>query len=348
MKILSIVGARPQFMKLAAMDWRFVNEFKSIEHLIVDTGQHYDTKMSSIFFENLNISEPYRNLQVGSGTHAVQTSRMMTGIEEALLEIIPNHVIVYGDTNSTLAGAIAASKLNIPISHVEAGLRSFNRSMPEEINRILTDHASSLLFAPTRSALEQLQRENLGEKSFFSGDLTVELLNHVKKTINANESDPYIFATIHRAENCADVDRITKIILKMRKSPIPVHLHCHPRLFQLLQSLEMASSIGSLRILEPLDYFESLSSIFNSAGVVTDSGGVQKEAYLAGKPCLVVRSETEWIETIASGASTLDPELESLDEFWKRGTTNLIDSSIFGDGDTSRFVIQKILSESSK
>lgn len=346
MKILSIVGARPQFMKLAAMDWRFINEFKSVEHVIVDTGQHYDTKMSSNFFTNLNISKPYRNLQVGSGTHAVQTSKMMIGIEEALLEIKPNHVIVYGDTNSTLAGAIAASKLNITISHVEAGLRSFNRSMPEEINRILTDHASTLLFAPTMSALQQLEKEDLADKSFFSGDLTVELLNHVKKTIVVDDRDPYIFATIHRAENCGDEERIRKIILRMRKSPIPIHLHCHPRLLQLLETLDMASSIGSLNVLEPLDYFESLSSIFNSVGVVTDSGGVQKEAYLTGKPCLVVRSETEWVETIASGASSLDPELENLDEFWKRTTSKIVDSSIFGDGTTSRFVIQKILSQS--
>ncbi len=346
MKILSVVGARPQYMKLAAMDWRFAKEFESLEHVIIDTGQHYDSNMSADFFVDLNISKPYKNLRVGSGSHAAQTSKMMTGIEEALQEVEPNHVLLYGDTNSTLAGALTASKMNIPISHVEAGLRSFNRRMPEEINRILTDHASSILFAPTVSALQQLKKEGLGDKSFFSGDLIVELLNHVKERLISTNDTPYIFATIHRAENCTDEVRIRHIISEMRKSPIPIHLHCHPRLFQLLQTLQMSESVGSLLILNPLSYFDSVSSIFNSAGVITDSGGVQKEAYLAGKPCLVVRSETEWIETIATGASTLDPMLETVQDFWSKNDLGMVEPSIFGDGTTSRFIIQKIIDSS--
>ena len=219
MRVLSIVGARPQFVKLSPISWSAQGNFT---HQILHTGQHYDPLLSESFFNTLNIPNPDFQLNAGSGLHGEQTGKMLTDIEQVLIKNEPDHVIVYGDTNSTLAGAIAASKLNIPISHIESGLRSFNRRMPEEINRVITDHCSSMLFAPTQNAMVNLRTEGLGEISFLSGYVMVETLSYIRSQSDfETRSDEYLFATINRAENTDSTGRITHIILEMRQSPIP-------------------------------------------------------------------------------------------------------------------------------
>ena len=337
---MSIVGARPQFVKLAPISWAAKGK---IDHLILHTGQHYDPILSESFFSTLGIPIPDFQLDIGSNSHGKQTGIMLSEIEQVLIANMPDHVIVYGDTNSTLAGAIAASKLHIPISHIEAGLRSFNQRMPEEVNRVLTDHCSSLLFAPTENAMLNLFREGLGKNAILSGDVMVETLNFIKSQNNlATGSMNYIFATLHRAENTDSSDRIAKIISGFRKSQIPIHLHCHPRLKKVLEELKLMNDSENLKFLAPLDYASTIKKVANASGVVTDSGGLQKEAYILNKPCLVVRSETEWIETMNGGLNFLDPNLESIDKDWWTRTNSKNNSSIFGNGNSSDMIVSTI------
>ena len=327
-------------MKLAPISWSSNGIFR---HTILHTGQHYDPMLSESFFETLNIPKPDFQLNIGSGSHAEQTGKMLVEIEKVLLDNRPDHVIVYGDTNSTLSGALAASKLHIPISHIEAGLRSFNRRMPEEINRIVTDHCSNLLFAPTENAILNLEREGLSKIAILSGDIMVETLNHIRNRDDfAQETASYIFATIHRAENTDDVSRITSIVAKLRKSPIPIHLHCHPRLKKILEELQIAKDSDMLKLLAPLDYFSAIQKILNSSGVITDSGGLQKEAYILGKPCLVVRTESEWVETLSQDANFLDPNLSRVQDRWWVGRNFKADERIFGDGTSSKKIVSTI------
>lgn len=340
MEVLSIVGARPQFVKLAPISWSSTGRF---DHTILHTGQHYDPMLSESFFETLNIPKPDFQLNIGSGSHAEQTGRMLIEIERVLFDNRPDHVIVYGDTNSTLSGALAASKLHIPISHIEAGLRSFNRRMPEEINRIVTDHCSTLLFAPTENAILNLDNEGLGSASIFSGDVMVDTLNYFRGRLDSiQKSENYIFATIHRAENTVDLARITNIVSGLRKSPIPIHLHCHPRLKKILDELMISSDSENLKFLPPLDYFSTIQKVLNSSGVVTDSGGLQKEAYILGKPCLVVRSESEWVETLSESANFLDPHLSRVQDEWWVGRDFNADQNVFGDGTSSKKIVSAI------
>ena len=340
MQVLSIVGARPQFVKLAPITWAAKGNF---EHSILHTGQHYDPLLSESFFTTLNIPNPDFQLSIGSGSHGEQTGRMLSEIEKVLISNRPDHVIVYGDTNTTLAGAIAASKLHIPISHIEAGLRSFNRRMPEELNRIVTDHCSNILFAPTKNAIENLQREGLEKISVLSGDVMVETLNFIKsKNVLDKVSENYIFATIHRAENTDNQVRIREIISKLRKSQIPVHLHSHPRLRKVLEELGLLEDSSNLKILPPLDYFSAINKISHASGVITDSGGLQKEAYILNKPCLVVRSESEWVETLSEGLNFLDPNLESIENVWWVSTSGKNSKNIFGDGKSSQKIVSVI------
>ena len=341
MEVLSVVGARPQFVKLGPIAWAAEGHFS---HRILHTGQHYDQSLSSSFFEVLDIPEPDFNLGVGSGSHGFQTGTMMIEIEKVLLANRPDHVVVYGDTNTTLAGALAASKLNIPLSHVEAGLRSCNRNMPEEINRVITDHASNILFAPTQNAILNLRNEGLGNISILSGDVMVETLNYIKKKIlMVPKTEDYIVCTIHRAENTDDPQRISRIIKSLRESTIKVHLYCHPRLKKALNDLGIDHDSENLIFLPAMDYLTMITKLLGSSGVITDSGGLQKEAYILGKPCLVVRSESEWVETVETGSNFLDPNLTRVSEEWWTNVKNTSGSMVFGDGSAAKLIVSEIV-----
>ena len=285
MRIVSVVGARPQFVKLssvcAAMSpWD--------EHLILHTGQHYNYKMSQSFFDTLGIPRPNKNLQVGSARHGAQTGAMLEGIENYLAETTPDWVLVIGDTNSTLAGALAAAKLHIPIAHLEAGLRSWNRGMPEEINRTLTDHVSTLCLAPTENALKNLEAEGLGSRSALIGDVTVEVLHSMVAHLQGNPpalpwdlSKEFWLATLHRQELTTNFDKLSEILEVLNQAPVDVHLAAHPRLLQAIKHMNISlDDSGSLHIFEPLDFPSLVWALTHAAGVVTDSGGLQKEAYL--------------------------------------------------------------------
>jgi UDP-N-acetylglucosamine 2-epimerase len=341
MRVLSIVGARPQFVKLAPISWTSEGIF---EHKILHTGQHYDPMLSEIFFQSLKIPNPDFQLKIGSGPHGEQTGRMLIEIERVLVSSRPDHVILYGDTNSTLAGAIATQKLNIPISHVEAGLRSFNRVMPEEINRVVTDHCSNLLFAPTISSMINLRNEGLGDSSILSGDVMVETLEYIRNEIPINsESSNFLIATIHRPENTDNPERMIKIMGKLKDSPIKIHLHCHPRLRNVLEELNLMKDSENLTLLPPLDYLSLVRNVIESKGVVTDSGGLQKEAYILKKPCMVLRTESEWVETLETGRSFLDPNLERINQnWWSPREHGEQEVNIFGDGSASKTIISAI------
>ena len=303
MKIVSVIGARPQFIKAAAVS-RVLRSTPGLQEVLVHTGQHYDENMSEIFFRQLSIPEPDYNLEVGSGTHARQTGLMLEGVENVLFAEKPDYVLVYGDTNSTIAGALAATKLHIPVAHVEAGLRSFNRLMPEEINRIVTDRISDLLFAPTPTAIVNLKHEGLEAQTLFTGDVMYDSVLFYKEML-ASGSDKYktpgipasyLLATIHRAENTDNPENLKNIFLAFSRIDTPVVLPVHPRTAGLLKTL--VSVPANVLIIEPVGYLEMLWLTMHAQKVLTDSGGLQKEAYFLGRQCITMRTETEWVETI--------------------------------------------------
>ncbi len=317
MIILSVVGARPQFIKAATVS-RAIDHTRDLSEILVHTGQHYDQEMSEVFFDRLDIPNPDYNLGVGSASHAAQTGRILEEIERVLLDRQPDVVLVYGDTNSTIAGALAAAKLDIPVAHVEAGLRSFNRKMPEEINRVLTDHASRLLFVPTQSAIDNLENEGLREEFIhWVGDVMYDAaLYYAPKaeetsTILADldlGSEEYILATIHRAENTDSTDRLVTIFQGLMASAEhrPIVLPLHPRTREALRENDLLGEVQErLRLIEPVGYLDMIALEKNASVVVTDSGGVQKEAFFHDVPCLTVRDETEWIELVESGWNEL-------------------------------------------
>ncbi len=301
MKILNIIGARPQFIKVGIVNksLEYDSRFTSV---IVHTGQHYDENMSKIFFDELEIAKPDYNLGIGSASHGKQTAAMLSGIEDILLKEKPDWVIVYGDTNSTIAGSLAASKLHIRIAHVEAGLRSFNRKMPEEINRIATDHISDLLFAPTTTAMNLLEKEGLQEKSFFSGDVMYDSILYFEKLAeqkadlkNITDLLEFYLATIHRQENTDNPQKLQKIFTAFSQLDYPVLLPLHPRTKKMLTSITYNDNI---KIIDPVSYLEMILLLKNCKKVLTDSGGLQKEAYFMKKQCITLRDETEWTETL--------------------------------------------------
>jgi UDP-GlcNAc3NAcA epimerase len=301
LKIITIVGARPQFVKAAVISRAFQQK-SGIDEIIVHTGQHYDANMSDIFFSELQIPKPAYNLEVGSGSHGQQTGRMLELIEQVLIQEKPNMVLVYGDTNSTVAGSLAAAKLHVPVAHVEAGLRSFNRTMPEEINRIATDHISDYLFAPTQNAMNLLAAEGLAGKSFFTGDVMFDSVIYYLKKANEIDFKPpfadYYLATLHRQENTDNPGRLKEIFVAFSKLDKPIVLPLHPRTKKMLGSIQIDSNIN---IIEPVGYLEMLNLLNHSHRVLTDSGGLQKEAFILQKPCITLRDETEWIETLEDG-----------------------------------------------
>ncbi len=315
-KILTIVGARPQFVKAAAVS-RVLR--KSCHEVLVHTGQHYDGNMSQVFFDELEIPAPDYNLGIGSGGHGAQTGAMLSAIEEVLLKEQPDRLMVYGDTNSTLAGALAAAKLHIPVAHVEAGLRSFNRRMPEEINRVLTDHVADLLFCPSDTAVANLTAEGITGGVHLVGDVMYEALMHAV-TVAKRQSDildrlhlpagGYCLATIHRAENTDDPARLTQLMDALREISrrIPVIFPVHPRTrgkLQVLPGDDKTKTTGDLRLLDPLGYLDIVRLEAAASVILTDSGGIQKEAYWLHVPCVTLREETEWVETVQQGWNLL-------------------------------------------
>lgn len=321
MKIVTVVGARPQFIKAAVVS-RVIDEFNDssgampIDEILVHTGQHYDSNMSDVFFAQMHIRSPSYNLEVGSANHGKATGTMLARIEEVLLREKPDWVLVYGDTNSTLAGALAAVKLHIPVAHVEAGLRSFNRRMPEEINRVATDHVSDLLFCPTDTAMDNLSNEGLAARSCVVGDVMFDA-SQFYRGLAADDSSvltelglreqAYALATCHRAENTDDPEKMRGILdgladIASRKCVV---LPMHPRTRAAIERHGLASQMGDIKVIEPVSFLDMIRLEEGAAVIITDSGGVQKEAYFFRVPCVTLRDETEWVETVGAGWNTL-------------------------------------------
>jgi UDP-N-acetylglucosamine 2-epimerase (non-hydrolysing) len=349
MKVLSIVGARPQFVKLAPVAEAFTATLH--EHVIVHTGQHYDADMSDVFFETLKIPDPDVHLGVGSGSHGVQTGAMLGALDGVLGEHQPAWVLVYGDTNSTIAGALSAAKLHFPVAHLEAGLRSFNRRMPEEHNRVLTDHAADLLLAPTTVAMGNLALEGLAERSVLVGDVMADVCLRVRDAVaglapilpeGISRDGDYVVATIHRAENTDDPKRLRALVDALASLPVPVLLLAHPRLVARCGEQGIQLEQGALRSTNPLAYPDMVRAILHSIGVVTDSGGLQKEALWLRRLCTTLRAETEWTETVKSGWNALAKDLDRLADLVMRPVPETTPDIPFQDGRAAQRVIDAL------
>lgn len=314
MKIVTIIGARPQFIKAAAVSSALIEN--RVKEIILHTGQHYDKNMSDVFFHDLHIPKPAYNIGIRSSTHGAMTGRMLEKIEAILIDEKPNIILVYGDTNSTLAGALAASKLHIPIAHVEAGLRSFNKRMPEETNRILTDHMSDLLFAPTNTAVKNLKNEGITKGVHHTGDVMYDAAVFFGKIAEKKskiigqlglKNQQYFLSTIHRAENTDNPKRLESIInaLVTLSKNTPVVLPLHPRTLKIILKIGLAKKIKNLNITKPLSFLDMVVLEKNAKVIITDSDGVQKEAYFHLVPCVTLRDETEWIETVNAGWNSI-------------------------------------------
>jgi len=329
-KIVTILGARPQFIKAATVSRAFAKYNDTLEELIIHTGQHYDYKMSDLFFEELSIPKPHLNLAVGSGSHGEQTGEMLKLIERELIKIKPSMVLVYGDTNSTLAGALAASKIHIPVAHVEAGLRSFNKRMPEEINRILTDHVSDLLFGPTEVSIINLRNEGIDDKKVYNpGDVMYDAIRFYQASAEERssiikdvgvEGKNFILTTIHRAENTDDPVKLKTIMSSLNKvaETRTVIFPIHPRTKGVLKDVYQSSLNPGFELIDPVGYLDMIALQKNCSLIVTDSGGVQKEAFLNNKFCLTVRNETEWTELVDHGFNFLINPIDILPEMVER------------------------------
>lgn len=364
MRIMTIVGARPQFIKAVMVTQAIAEHNHSgrspqIRETIIHTGQHYDRNMSEIFFKELKIPEPAVNLNVGSGNHGETTGRMLAGIEKEILFRRPALVMVYGDTNSTLAGALAASKQNIPVAHVEAGLRSFNKNMPEEVNRVLTDHISTLLFCPSEAAVSNLAVEGVFNGVYNTGDVMYDasvcfgrVAEKKSKILDRHELTPkkYALATVHRAENTDDdatLLNIMKGLADIGKAFCPVIFPLHPRtrkaLFRIGYSFYGSKTRDHILFLEPLSFLDMIMLEKNAKLILTDSGGVQKESFFHGVPCITLRNETEWMETVECGWNQLagaDPEkMISAVNFKNRGQK----LNIYGDGSAGKIIVQRLI-----
>jgi UDP-GlcNAc3NAcA epimerase len=303
-KIISVIGARPQFIKHAPVSIALSQRFQSLS---IHTGQHFDENMSRVFFDELKIARPDFFLDLPKGaSHGKQTGIMLEQVEEILLREKPDAVLLYGDTNSTIAGALAAAKLNIPIIHIEAGLRSFNREMPEEINRIVTDHLSSLLFAPTQTAVDHLKNEGIVKGVYMTGDVMCDSLEMMKPFLEKKSSGKYYFTKLNRTYNKEDKERLVHILKVLNELHLPVIFPIHPRTSGLLRNWGIDhSSFKNIQFVDPVGYRDCLSYQAWSDCVITDSGGIQKEAYMLKKQCITVRKETEWVETLEDGCNTL-------------------------------------------
>ena len=377
-KIITVIGARPQIIKASAISRAIKQNFSNqLEEVILHTGQHYDHNMSQVFFDELGIPEPNYNLDIKSGSHGEQTAKMIQGLEEIIQKETPIGIILYGDTNSTLAGAIAASKIDVPIIHVEAGLRSFNKRMPEEINRIMCDHVSTLLFSPTKTGYDNLLNEGMkadnkapfdidNPKIYHSGDVMYDNSLHFstlsdEKSSILNEigvkANEFILCTIHRNYNTDNKERLTNIFdaldIIANQANIKIILPLHPRTKKLMKThlkedvLNRVSNNDKIIIIDPVSFLDMIALEKNSALITTDSGGVQKEAYFFEKPCVIMRSETEWIELVENGTATIadadkDKIVNDTLQFLQN-KTQLNFPPIFGDGKTGSFICQEIL-----
>ncbi|MBO7615870.1 MAG: UDP-N-acetylglucosamine 2-epimerase (non-hydrolyzing) [Bacteroidales bacterium] len=375
MKLLTIIGARPQIIKAAALSRAIRNHYADqIQEVIVHTGQHYDDNMSQVFFDELHIPRPDYNLHVGSASHGVQTARMTEGIEALLIKEQPDFIVLYGDTNSTLAGAVAAAKIHVPIVHIEAGLRSFNKSMPEEINRIVCDHCSTLLFTPTKAGLENLKREGFpmdndgpftidNPKVYHCGDIMYDNSLHFadiaeKKTDFIQRlgltGKPFILSTIHRDNNTDQTERLStifKALIQLSKE-CQVVLPLHPRTAKLLKTnldegiQKQIFNSQSINLIPPVSFLEIIALERHAQLVMTDSGGVQREAYFFQKPCIILRHETEWVEIVETGNAILaDADKDRILQAWHHFKDNppTVFPEIFGDGHAAEFMLDRIL-----
>ena len=391
MKLVTIIGARPQIIKAAALSRAIKNHFANqIQEVIVHTGQHYDDNMSQVFFDELGIPRPDYNLHVGSASHGVQTARMTEGIEAILLKEQPDFIVLYGDTNSTLAGAVAAAKVHVPIVHIEAGLRSFNKSMPEEINRIVCDHCSTLLFTPTKAGLENLKREGFpiddsgvstlraasgtagsttvtptidNPKVYHCGDIMYDNSLHFAEVAEQKTDiiqrleladKPFILATIHRDSNTDHPERLNAIFdaLIRLSNEVQVVLPLHPRTAKLLKTnldsekQTLIFNSPSIRLIPPVSFLEMIALERHAQLVMTDSGGVQKEAYFFKKPCIILRPETEWVEIVKTGNAILaDADESRIMAAWQhfKGNPPTNFPEIFGDGHAAEFMLEQML-----
>lgn len=352
MRIMSVVGARPEFIKAGPVSREFAE--RGVDEILVHTGQHYDDSMSDAFFAALGLRQADHFLGVGSGPHGRQTGRMLEALEQLMLVHHVDGVLVYGDTNSTLAGALAAAKLHIPVIHVEAGLRSFNRLMPEETNRILTDHVSSVLFCPTQTAVYNLANEGITQGVHLVGDVNQDALDYWIANSQGDgavaseydlEKGLYYVATVHRAENVDDPIRLRNILHALNSLPHRVTLPLHPRTKKALASLGIGP-LDNIRFTEPVGFLEMLELTKSAAAVLTDSGGLQKEAYMLGVPCVTLRDETEWVETVSSGWNSLvGSDKDAILGAVAGAQTPMARPPIFGDGQTSRLIADVLIAE---
>ena len=377
-KIVTIIGARPQIIKAAALSRAIKNKFSDkIKEVIVHTGQHYDENMSQVFFDELGIPTPDYNLGVGSGSHGSQTAKMIEGIENVLLMEKPDYLVVYGDTNSTLAGAIAASKIHIPIVHIEAGLRSFNKSMPEEINRICCDHCSTMLFSPTSTGYNNLIKEGFNPKNkkpftadnpgiYHCGDVMYDNSLHFgKSTVNSQQTtdfvaeENFILCTIHRNNNTDEPKRLKSIVNALIKisEEKEIIIPLHPRTKKMLDvnlDLDTYNTLinnDRIHITEPASFLEMISLEKDADLVITDSGGVQKESYFFKKPCIIIRSETEWKEIVEVGAAIIaDADEKKIIEAYYHFKDNRIKEfpEIFGDGNAAEFICKELINNKTR
>ena len=343
MRIIAIIGARPQFIKHFPFEKACEGK---IDLKTIHTGQHYDENMSAVFFEQLGMKKPDYMLNVGSGNHGIQTAKMMIEIEEILVQEKPDGIVVYGDTNSTLAGALVASKIHIPVFHIEAGLRSFNKEMPEEINRILTDHISACLFTPSNIATKNLQNEGLIQNVYEVGDIMKDLVNYIIRNGLVKDVDikDYYYVTIHRPYNTDENYRLKYVLEALNRLNKKVIFPIHPRTKNNMNAFSLnIEDYTNIDFITPQSYIDNLSYLINSKGLITDSGGMQKEAYWVNKKCITIRTETEWVETLNGGNNVLlFEDLSSLDEEFLN--KNLVwDDKLYGDGDSSGTIVDKIL-----
>ena len=343
--IVSVIGARPQFIKAAPIEMALAASGK-VKHYSVHTGQHYDANMSQVFFDELGLEKPYKNLQAGSGTHATQTAAIMTGLEPILMDLKPDMLIVYGDTNSTIAAALVAAKIHIPVAHIEAGLRSFNKSMPEEVNRILTDHVSDLLFAPTQLAIANLEHEGI-INAFETGDVMLDMIRIAKQKGNLPKpmQGNYYYATLHRPYNTDQEERLTRILGVLNALKYPVVFSIHPRTKNIMTEKYglKFEDYSNIKFIDPQGYFENLGWLSHAECLITDSGGMQKEAYFLERQCITVRSETEWVETLENGCNTLVwDNIEDIGEILNKPIGPFI-NGIYGDGKSAEKIVDCIL-----
>jgi UDP-N-acetylglucosamine 2-epimerase len=364
LKIVTIVGARPQFIKAAAVSraigrHNLQGSCSGISEILVHTGQHYDPNMSTIFFDELNMNAPHYHLRVGSGRHGEMTGRMLARIEEVLLEEIPDVVLLYGDTNSTIAGALSATKLNIPVAHVEAGLRSYNRRMPEEVNRVLTDHIANFLFCPTDTGVVNLKREGISRGVFLTGDVMLDAFLYYQKLARERsrvlleldlKAKSYCLATIHRQENTEDHDRLFNIFKAFDAvcaEKLPLVIPLHPRTRKILNhSGNKMIPNSHIRLIEPVGYVDMIQLESNARIIFTDSGGVQKEAYFAGVPCVTLRDETEWVETVDAGVNFLAgaDTNAAIEAYEKALTVDVkLKEGLYGNGHAAEKIVETLI-----